>query len=350
MAGALGVLLLQLGTPDAPTTPALRRYLRQFLSDRRVIDLPRATWLPVLHLIVLRRRPRRSAELYRRIWTDAGSPLLVTSRAQAAALQQALQARTSERVVAAVAMRYGNPSTEAAVEGLMRQGVDRIVALPMYPQYASATTGSSLEELFAVLAKRRVMPSVRVVAPYFEDPGYVDALAAIAREGITRAEIPPERLIVSFHGLPKRYVDLGDPYRQHCEATTRQLAAALGLPDEQVMLVFQSRFGREPWLEPYADETIAALPARGVTRVAVMCPGFTADCLETIEEMGMTNRELFMGAGGREYVMLPCLNTHPRWIDTMARLVGRDASDWLRPEAPEPGGAVGTSSPASRVP
>ena len=329
MAGALGVLLLQLGTPDAPTTPALRRYLRQFLSDRRVIDLPRAIWWPILHLIVLQRRPARSAELYRRIWTDGGSPLLVTSCAQAAALQRQLQARTGERVVTAVAMRYGNPSTEAAVDELVRQGVDRIVALPMYPQYASATTGSSLEELFAVLAKRRVMPPVRVVAPYFDDAGYVDALAALAREGMARVEAPLERLIVSFHGLPKRYVDLGDPYQQHCEATARRLAAALGMSDERVMLVFQSRFGREPWLEPYADETIASLPARGVTRVAVMCPGFTTDCLETIEEMGMTNRELFMRAGGREYVMVPCLNDDPRWIDAMARLVRRDASDWL---------------------
>lgn len=334
MPGALGVLLLQLGTPDAPTTPALRRYLRQFLSDRRVIDLPRAIWWPILHLIVLRRRPARSAELYRRVWTDAGSPLLVTSRAQAAALQQRLQARASGRVVTAVAMRYGNPSTEQAVEELMQQGVDRIVALPMYPQYASATTGSSLEELFAVLAKRRVMPPVRVVAPYFDDPGYIDALAAVARDELARAGALPERVIVSFHGLPKRYVDLGDPYQQHCEATTRRLAAALGLPDERVLLVFQSRFGREPWLQPYADETIEALPARGVTRVAVVCPGFTTDCLETIEEMGMTNRELFMRAGGRAYVMLPCVNAHPRWIDAMAGLVGRDAADWLQPGAP----------------
>lgn len=333
MAGALGVLLLQLGTPDAPTTPALRRYLRQFLSDRRVIDLPRAIWWPILHLIVLRRRPARSAELYRRIWTDAGSPLLVTSRAQADALQQRLQARASGPVVATVAMRYGTPSTEEAVEDLVRRGADRIVVLPMYPQYASATTGSSLEALFAVLAKRRVIPPVRVVAPYFEDAGYIDALAAAARAALARAEAPPERVVVSFHGLPKRYVDLGDPYRQHCEATTRRLTAALGLPEAQVMLVFQSRFGREPWLQPYADETIASLPARGVTRVAVMCPGFTTDCLETIEEMGMTNRELFMRAGGREYVMVPCLNAHTQWIDTMARLVGRDASDWLRPEA-----------------
>lgn len=333
MPGALGVLLLQLGTPDAPTTPALRRYLRQFLSDRRVIDLPRALWWPILNFIVLRRRPPRSAALYRKVWTDGGSPLLVTSRAQAAALQQRLQARASRPVVTAVAMRYGNPSTEDAVEELIRQGADRIVVLPMYPQYASATTGSSLEELFAVLARRRVIPPVRIVAPYFDDEGYIEALAAVTREALDGAE-PPQRIVVSFHGLPRRYVDLGDPYQQHCEATAKRLTAALGLPEDRVMLVYQSRFGREPWLQPYADDTIKRLPSQGVTRIAVMCPGFTADCLETIEEMGMTNRELFEHAGGRGYVMVPCVNEHPVWLDAMARLVGRDAPDWLQSAAP----------------
>ncbi len=326
-AGALGILLLQLGTPDAPTTSAVRRYLRQFLSDRRVIDLPRAWWLPILYGVVLTRRPRRSAELYRRVWTDAGSPLLVTSRAQAEGVRARLAARTGRPVVAAVAMRYGNPSTEAAVDELIAAGADRIIALPMYPQYAGATTGSSVEELFGVLARQRVIPSVRVVAPYFDDPGYVGALATIATEAL--ADAAPERVVVSFHGLPRRYVDLGDPYRAQCEVTARLLAIEMGWSDEQLSVVYQSRFGREPWLEPYADETIAALPSRGVSRIAVLCPGFTADCLETIEEMGMTNRELFEHAGGKAYRMIPCLNDHPAWLDAMARLVERDAAGWL---------------------
>lgn len=321
MTGALGVVLLQLGTPDAPTASAVRRYLREFLSDRRVIDLPRAVWWPILHGIVLRRRPARSAELYRRVWTSAGSPLLVTSRAQADALRERLEAETGQRVVTAVAMRYGRPSTEAAIDDLMRKGADRIVALPMYPQYASATTGSSVEELFRVLGSRRVIPPINVVGPYFDDPGYISALAAVTRDALARHPSPPERVILSFHGLPKRYVDLGDPYLQHCEETARLLATALGLPEQSVMHVFQSRFGREPWLQPYADETIKALPQQGVTRVAVICPGFTADCLETLEEMGMTNREAFMHAGGQDYTMVPCLNESPEWLDTMTRLV-----------------------------
>lgn len=326
-AGALGILLLQLGTPDAPTTPALRRYLRQFLSDRRVIDLPRALWLPILYGAVLPRRPRRSAALYRRVWTDAGSPLLVTSRAQAEGVRSRIQARAGRPVVAAVAMRYGSPSTEAAVETLIDAGADRIIALPMYPQYAGATTGSSLEELFGVLARRRVIPAVRVVAPYFDDPGYIRAMAAISKE--TLAEAAPERVVISFHGLPRRYVELGDPYRAQCEVTARLLAAEMGWRDDQIAVVFQSRFGREPWLEPYADETIKALPSLGVSRIAVICPGFTADCLETIEEMGMTNREMFEHEGGHEYRMIPCVNDHPAWLDAMASLVERNAGGWL---------------------
>ncbi len=329
MAGALGVLLLQLGTPDAPTPPAVRRYLRQFLSDPRVIDLPRAIWLPILNLIVLRRRAVRSAELYRRVWTDGGGPLLVTSLAQARALQQRLEAQSSRPVAVAVAMRYGVPSIEEAVEDLMGQGVDRIVALPMYPQYASASTGSSLEELFHVLSRRRVIPPLHIVEPYFDDEGYIDALAAVTREALASAGSDPERLIVSFHGLPERYVELGDPYQQHCESTARRLTEALGWSPERVMMVYQSRFGREPWLQPYADETLVSLPARGISRVAVICPGFTADCLETIEEIGMTNRDAFLEAGGRDFVLIPCLNTHPLWLATMTRLVARDAAGWL---------------------
>lgn len=331
--GRLGVLLLQLGTPDAPTPSALRRYLRQFLSDRRVIDLNRTLWWLVLNLSVLPRRPRKSAALYRRIWTAEGSPLLVISRRQAAALEEALETRLGEPVPVAVAMRYGHPSTAQAVQQLLADGVDRIIALPMYPQYASATTGSSLEELFAVLGRLRVVPAVRVVPPYYDDPAYIGALKAVTESTLARTPFTPDRIVISFHGLPARYVAEGDPYRAHCESTAQHLADAMALPPEQVRVVFQSQFGREEWLQPYAEETIRSLPEEGVRTMAALCPGFTADCLETIEEMGMTNREFFLAAGGTDYVMVPCLNDDPAWIEGMARLVEREAAGWERPAA-----------------
>ena len=329
--GRTGVLLLQLGTPDAPTPSALRRYLRQFLSDRRVIDLNRALWWLVLNLSVLPRRPRKSAALYRRIWTEEGSPLLVISRRQAAALEAALTSRLAERVPVAVAMRYGNPSTEHAVRELLDKGVDRIIALPMYPQYASATTGSSVEELFAVLGRLRVVPPVRVVPPYYDDPAYINALRSVTERALDGAAFTPDRIVISFHGLPARYVAEGDPYRAHCESTGRELARAMAWPDDRVRVVFQSQFGREEWLQPYAEETIRSLPAEGVRTMAALCPGFTADCLETIEEMGMTNREFFLAAGGTDYVMAPCLNDDPAWIDGMAALIEREAAGWTCP-------------------
>lgn len=331
--GKLGVVLLQLGTPDAPTSSALRQYLRQFLSDRRVIDLNRVLWWLVLNLSVLPRRPRKSAALYRRIWTDEGSPLLVISRKQRAALERALETRLGDAVPVAIAMRYGNPSTEHAIGELLDQGVDRVVALPMYPQYASATTGSSLEELFAVLGRMRVVPSVRVVPPYYDDPAYIGALCSVTLRALERASFTPERIVISFHGLPARYVAEGDPYRAHCEVTGRHLADAMAWPEERVRVVFQSQFGREEWLQPYAEETIRSLPAEGVRSMAALCPGFTADCLETIEEMGMTNRDFFLAAGGTDYAMLPCLNDDPAWIEGMAALVEREAAGWTSPAA-----------------
>lgn len=336
--GRIGVVLLQLGTPDAPTPSALRRYLRQFLRDRRVIDLNRALWWLVLHLSVLPRRPRKSAALYRRIWTDEGSPLLVISRKQAAALEKALESRTGERVPVAIAMRYGNPSTELALQQLLAEGVDRIVALPMYPQYASATTGSSLEELFRVLGRLRVVPAVRVVPPYYDDPAYIGALRSVTERALGRASFTPDRIVISFHGLPARYVAEGDPYRAHCEATGRYLAEAMTWTAERVRVVFQSQFGREEWLQPYAEETIRSLPAEGVRSMAALCPGFTADCLETIEEMGMTNRDFFLAAGGTDYAMVPCLNEDPVWIEGMAALIEREAAGWTSPAAIEAAG------------
>ena len=321
----IGVLLLQLGTPDAPTPSALRRYLHEFLRDRRVVDLPRATWLPILYLGVLPRRPARSARLYKKIWTDAGSPLAVTTRAQADGLAARLRS-TNGAVPVAVGMRYGLPSIESAADELVSAGCDRILAFPMYPQYASATTGSSLERLFQVLGRQRVVPAVRIVPPYFEAPEYIGALAASVRDGL--GGWAPDHILLSFHGLPKRFADLGDPYPDHCRATAHDLTAAMGWPSERVNVSFQSLFGREEWLRPYTDQTLRDLAARRIRRLAVACPGFTADCLETLEEMGMTNRELYRGAGGLEYRLVPCLNTHPAWLDAMAAIVRRETRGW----------------------
>ena len=324
-ASRTGVLLLQLGTPDAPTPGALRRYLHEFLRDRRVVDLPRVQWWPILYLGVLPRRPARSARLYRKIWTDAGSPLAVITQAQADALGSRL-AEEHGSIQVAIGMRYGQPSIATAVEELLSAGCDRLVAFPMYPQYASATTGSSFERLFDVIGHQRVVPSVRTVPPYFEAPEYIEALAASVRDSLNGWD--PDHVLLSFHGVPKRFAALGDPYPQHCYATAGALASTMGWAQGRVTVSFQSLFGREEWLRPYTDETLRALARRRFSRLAVICPGFTTDCLETLEEMGMTNRELYEAAGGGEYRLVPCLNTHRAWIDAMAAIVRRELRGW----------------------
>lgn len=318
------MLLLQLGTPAAPTTEALRRYLRDFLSDRRVIDLPRWQWLPILYLIVLRTRPRTSAELYRKVWTKDGSPLATMSARQASLLESRLRSNGRD-VRVAVAMRYGEPSIAAALRAFTDAGITRMVAFPMYPQYAGATTGSSLEKLFDVAKTLRVVPSIRVVPPYFADSHYVDALAAVARDSLTSLEQPPDVCLLSFHGLPARYAKEGDPYPEHCAATASCLRDAMGGP--ALTLTYQSRFGREVWLEPYTDVTLEELGRRGA-RVAVMCPGFTADCLETLEEIGIRGLEQYTHAGGRSFHRIPCLNDHPAWLDAMTAIAERELRGW----------------------
>ena len=323
----VGILLLQLGTPAAPTPAALRTYLREFLSDRRVIDLPRAMWWPILHLIVLRTRPKASARLYQKVWTPEGSPLAVTTGRQAALLESRLRAAGYE-VRALPAMRYGEPSIASAVEALTSQGVDRLLALPMYPQYASATTGSSLDRLFAVARSRRVVPSIRVVPPYFADPGYIAAMAAVARESVSTLAEPPNLCLLSFHGLPARYADEGDPYPMHCAESARLIAAALSdWTGAEFRTTYQSRFCREVWLQPYTDHTLIEAGRTGA-RVAVMCPGFTADCLETLEEIGLRGAEQFRHAGGQSFHRIPCLNEHSAWIDAMTAIARRELEGW----------------------
>ena len=319
-----GVLLIQLGTPDAPTPAALRTYLAEFLSDPRVIDLPRFYWWPILHGIVLRTRPRRSAALYAKVWSPEGSPLLALTNRQAAALQARLG---PDRVAVRVAMRYGSPSIPSVLGALLDEGVDRVLAVPMYPQYAGATTGSSLERLADEAVRRRVVPSLRFVPPFPTDSGYIDALANVAREHLAGTDV--DHIVLSFHGLPERYAREGDPYPQHCERTAARLIQTMGWPASSVTLAYQSRFGREAWLRPYTDETLKALAASGRTRVAVMCPGFVADCLETLEEIAITNRDLFLSTGGLEYCYVPCLNTAPVWIDALDGIVRRELAGWI---------------------
>lgn len=322
-----GVLLMQLGTPDAPTPSALRTYLRQFLSDRRVVDVSRPLWWLILNGIVLPTRPARSAKLYQKVWTPEGSPLALTTAAQAAGLADELQALTGCSVPVEVAMRYGRPSTADALRRLLDRGCDRILAFPLYPQYASPTTGSSLEELFRIAGAMRVVPPVRVVPPYFDDPAYMDALVSSARRHF--AEWEPDHIVLSFHGLPQRYASLGDPYPEHCRATAAAFATKLGWPADRLTLSFQSRFGREPWLQPYTDATLLELASRRIPRLAVLCPGFVTDCLETIEEIGLSGREAYHAAGGGEFRLIPCLNTDPAWLAGLGSIASRELAGWV---------------------
>ncbi|MFV0275574.1 MAG: ferrochelatase [Parahaliea sp.] len=324
----IGVLITNLGTPDAPTTGALRRYLRQFLSDPRVVDAPRWLWWPALNGIILNVRPRRSAAAYRKVWTAEGSPLLLHTRAQAQALGEALAGTAGPRVKVAFAMRYGSPAIGETIQALWDQGARRLLVLPLYPQYSGPTTASTFDALAQDLGRRRWLPEVRFVGDYHRHPAYIAALADSVREH-WRQHPRAERLLLSFHSMPRRYVDRGDPYYDQCLATSRALAAALGLAEHEWTLCFQSRFGREPWLEPYTDATLRALPEQGVRSVEVICPGFSADCLETIEEIGMENRACFVQAGGERYDYIPCLNSSPPHIEALRQVVMENLAGWL---------------------
>ena len=325
----IGVLLLQLGTPDAPDAASVRRYLREFLSDRRVVDLPRALWLPILYGIILQTRPAKSARLYQKVWTPEGSPLAVISRAQAEGLEARLnEGADNPAVVMRVAMRYGQPSLAGVLDEFEARGIERVLAFPMYPQYAGATTGSSLEQLFGDAGVRRVVSSIRVVAPYFDDADYIEALARGVERQVPETGELPDALLLSFHGLPARYAYEGDPYPQHCRATAAALTRRLGWDDGRVRITFQSRFGREEWLQPYTAQTLEELGGQRAN-IMVACPGFTADCLETLEEIGITGREQFVERGGQSFARVPCLNDDPLWLDAMARIARRELAGWL---------------------
>src|SRR5881392_738998 len=289
----VGVLLINLGTPDAPHAAAVRKYLAEFLSDPRVVEIPAIAWKPILHGIILRTRPRRSAEAYNQVWTNEGSPLAVIARRQAHALRERFEGRANVHY----AMRYGNPGIAAALGNMVREGCTRILAAPLYPQYCAATTATANDAVFAALAAMRWQPALRTLPPYYDDPFYIDALATNLRRQLAVLDFEPERLLLSFHGMPMRTLALGDPYHCHCQKTARLLSEALG---REVDVAFQSRFGRAKWLEPATDATLAAYARNGVTRVAVAAPGFSADCLETLEELGIRGRETFLAAGGKD--------------------------------------------------
>jgi ferrochelatase len=330
-----GVVLGQTGTPDAPTPQAVRPYLKQFLSDLRVIDYSPFLWQPLLRGIILNVRPRRSARLYRRIWLPEGSPLLVYSLAQAAGLQQRLG--DAFRVV--LGMRYGNPSIAAAIATLEAEGIERIIVVPMFPQFSSTTTGSIYDGVYQAAAGRRCplfhtrkrsTAALRFVPPYFDHPAYIQALRDHLQAHLSRLAQPPDKIIISFHGIPRRYVETGDPYRRQCEQTAALLAQAMGWQPDDWRLCFQSRFGPEKWLEPYTDVTLEHLAAEGIQRPLVFSPGFVTDCLETLDELGNEGRDQFAEGGGdpAAYHLVPCLNDHPGWLDALAQLVRQNAAGW----------------------
>jgi ferrochelatase len=321
---SVGVLLVNLGTPAAPDPGAVRRYLAEFLRDPRVVEIPRAIWLPVLYGAVLTTRPAKSAEAYRQIWTEAGSPLLAISLRQQAALSE----RLGDSVVVGLEMRYGRHGIDTALSRMLDLGgVDRLLFAPLYPQYCAATTASANDALFAALAPMRVQPALRTLPPYFDNPVYIDALKANFERQLAQFDFEPEKLLLSFHGMPERTRALGDPYYDQCLETARLMRQAL---NREIDVAFQSRFGRAKWLEPATDATLAGYARDGIESVAVAAPGFSADCLETLEELGIRGRETFLSGGGKKFALLECLNDSPEGIDMLEQLIERELEGWLR--------------------
>lgn len=325
-----GVLLVNLGTPTAPTAKAVRPYLAEFLGDRRVIDYPRWLWWPVLHGVILRIRPKRSAHAYARIWDERGSPLRYRSEALASALQTELDRQQPGTLRVALAMRYGEPSVAHAIERLQRDGVRRLLVLPLYPQYSATSTGSVIDAVADTLKQLRWPPELRFINDYHDDAGHIDALAgSIERWWATNGR--GEKLLLSFHGIPERYVQLGDPYADQCRRTAQLLRERLQLGEDELLVSFQSRVGRERWLQPYTDATVRRLAADGVKKLDVACPGFAVDCLETLEEIAMQNRDFFTAAGGETLRYIPALNDGTEQVESLAALVRRYLGGW--PEA-----------------
>jgi ferrochelatase len=319
MAGSPGILLVNLGTPDAPTASAVRRYLREFLSDPRVVQIPRLVWLPILYLLVLPVRPAKSARKYAAIWRADGSPLRIYHERQAQLLRGYLGQKLGKQLPVVAAMRYGNPSIAAGLAELKERGCDRILVIPMYPQYARSTTASTEDALAKALKRWKPAPAVKVVQDFHDHPAYAKAIAKNVTEYWMKAG-RPDRLVMSFHGIPKAVVAAGDPYEKQCRESARLIATELGWNDARTMVTFQSRFGAAEWLQPYTDATLRALGAEGVGRVDVICPGFAADCLETLEEIAIENRAVFLEAGGKEFHYIPTTNDTPAWMTLLSIL------------------------------
>jgi len=343
-----GILLINLGTPDAPTGQALRPYLKEFLSDPRVVEIPRAVWWLILNGIILNTRPKKSAEKYAQIWTSEGSPLQVHTERQAKLLKGYLGDRVKAPLVVDYAMRYGNPSVASVLAKFKEQGCDRILVLPLYPQYAASSTATAFDAVFQALAGQRNVPAIRTVKHYHDHPGYIAALAQNVRD-YWQQNGRPDKLVMSFHGVPRFSLDKGDPYHCECQKTGRLLAEALGLDEKQYKLCFQSRFGRAEWLQPYTAATLEALGKEGVGRVDVVCPGFVADCLETLEEIAMEGKASFLNAGGKEFHYIPALNERADWMAALADIALQHLQGWVAADSDWEGAAQAATESRNRA-
>jgi ferrochelatase len=329
--GRIGVLLLNLGTPEATDYWSMRRYLKEFLSDRRVIETPRLLWWPVLNLIVLTTRPGRKGRDYDTIWNKERNegPLKTITRSQAEKLTERLRSVSGDRITVDWAMRYGRPEVRERIQALLGQGCDRILLVPLYPQYSAATSATACDQAFRALMDMRWQPAVRVSPPYHDDPVYIDAVVSSMKRDLAKLSFEPEVILVSFHGVPKEYLLKGDPYHCHCVKTWRLMREAFGWPAEKFRMSFQSRFGPDEWLKPYTDETVKALAEGGVKRMAIVAPGFSADCLETLEELDGENREIFLHNGGEHFAYLPCLNDSDEGMRVIEHIVERELQGWI---------------------
>jgi ferrochelatase len=318
----VGVLLVNLGTPDAPTTSAVKRYLKQFLSDRRVVEIPPLLWQPILRGIILNTRPQKSAQAYAKVWTEKGSPLAFFTAGQAEALQVRMEGIADVRY----AMRYGNPSVADQLAAMKAAGCNRILIAPLYPQYSGATTGTVLDEAYATLTDMRWHPAIRTLPAYHDDARYIGALKSSIEASLAKLDFVPDALVISFHGMPERTLHLGDPYHCHCQKTARLLSEAMG---RELVVSFQSRFGRAKWLEPATDDTLMKLAREGTKKVAIFAPGFSVDCLETLEELAMQGHEQFEEAGGTHYAYLPCLNDSDIGMHMLEQIIGQELAGWI---------------------
>ena len=320
--GRVGVLIVNLGSPDAPDVPSVKRFLGEFLSDRRVIEIPPFAWQPILRLLILNLRPRTTAANYAKVWTPQGSPITAFTRAQS----EALQGRFGSNVTVDWAMRYGTRSIAERLQALMDAGCDRILLAPLYPQYSAATNATVVDAANAAIAGWRWQPALRTLPPYYDNPDHIAALADSVRAAVAGLDFDPQLIVASFHGMPQRTLDRGDPYHCQCQKTGRLLQDALQMP---VRVTFQSRFGRAEWLKPYTDATLETLAGQGITRIAVVCPGFSADCLETLEEVAMEGRETFIEHGGTHFAYLPCLNASDGGIAMLQAILARELAGWV---------------------